>query len=139
MFVALDEASFFVSTEMGDRTAAEVYRATRPSIAQFGEVGQMIVSSSPSGPAGWFADHGHQVERGEMDGWRAWPVPTEEMNPRVPASFLRAEEKAYPETFASEYLAQFEGGSAFLDMQMVHIDSPWGSPSRSRRTTGRRV
>ena len=122
----MDEAAFFLSTEMGDRTAAEVFRAIRPSIAQFGEVGQMIVSSSPMGPSGWFADYWHQVERGEMDGWRAWQVPTAEMSPARACVVFAGRGALLPGDLRKRIFGRVEGGSAFFDMQIVHINSGLG-------------
>ena len=54
-FAAMDECAHYVSVEEGDRAADSVYRALRPSLAQFGAGAQMLIVSSPSGPTGFFA------------------------------------------------------------------------------------
>jgi hypothetical protein len=120
---AMDEAAVMVTTEEGNQAAAQVYRALRPSVAQFGHLGRVVVASSPYGSAGWFADHWAKVDRGELAGWTAAQISTEQLNPQVPADFLADIERDEPDTFGSEHLALFEsGGQAFFDMSRFAPD-----------------
>lgn len=55
--LVMDEAAFFQSETDGPATADEVWRALSPSVAQFGDAGRIIVSSTPDkGLSGFFYD-----------------------------------------------------------------------------------
>jgi hypothetical protein len=113
----MDEAAAFVTTDDGNQAASMVYQALRPATAQFGNAGRMLIISSPQGSTGFFAEQWGKAHRGGLAGWEAQQLSTADMNPSVPRDFLEQIERDEPETYGSEYLAQFEsGGSQFFDM-----------------------
>jgi hypothetical protein len=119
----MDEAAFYVTTEDGDRAAAQVYQALRPATAQFGHAGRFLAISSPCGEVGWFAEMWGKAYRGELAGWEAQQASTAEMNPRVPSDYLAQLERDEPDTYGAEYMALFEsGGNAFFDMSRFAPD-----------------
>jgi hypothetical protein len=119
----MDEGAHFVTVEEGDRAAGTIYRALRPSLAQFGHAAQMLIVSSPSGSTGWFAEFWERADRGELTGWATAQVSSAEMNPSIPTDFLRDAERDDPDLYPSEYLALFESiGSSFFDMSRFAPD-----------------
>lgn len=100
----------------GDATAAEVWKALHPSTAQFGDGARVIVSSTPFGDAGFFAETFEQARSGALVGAVAARHSTAEVNPTIPAAMLEAERARDPESFAEEFEAAFLGsGAAFFD------------------------
>lgn len=112
--LVMDEAAHFLSETDGPATAQRVWEALRPASAQFGDAAQVIVSSSPLGPDGFFAVLFRRADGGEMRGWRAHRAASAEMNPTLTDEVLAALEAESPESFPSEYLADFESGSDLL-------------------------
>jgi hypothetical protein len=111
----LDELAHFVDTE-GNSAAETVVRALIPATAQFAELGRVIASSTPWGASGTFHDLFLQAETGELGDAVAHHATTAEANPSIDAAFLAAEERRDPESFRSEFLAEFIGsGGAFFD------------------------
>ena len=55
-FLALDECAHMLDSE-GNAAAEPLYDALAPSVAQFGDDGRIILSSSPYGDSGFFARH----------------------------------------------------------------------------------
>jgi hypothetical protein len=115
----MDEAAHFLSDTDGPQVADRVFEALMPATAQFGDDARVIVSSSPWGSEGLFARLWQQVDSGEVPG-RAWRLATADMNPTITEDFLAAEERRDPESFRSEYLAEFVGsGAAYLDPDAI--------------------
>jgi hypothetical protein len=115
----LDETAHMLDGD-GNQAADSVYRAFVPSVAQFGEQARVIVASSPYGTDGLFADLYRKAAAGELPGAVAQHASTAEANPAIPAEFLAAEEARDPDSFRSEYLAEFvQGGGAYLDWRRV--------------------
>jgi hypothetical protein len=111
----LDEAAHHVDTE-GNQAGPTVWQALYPSTAQFGDRARIIVSSTPYGQDGFFADRFELAASGELRDFVAHQYPTADVNPTISAAFLEDEEKSDPEGYRSEYLAEFvAGGDAFLD------------------------
>jgi Terminase large subunit, T4likevirus-type, N-terminal len=114
-----DEFAHFVDTD-GNSAAESVWRALVPSTAQFGDEARIIVSSTPYGSDGLFASLYQQASGGELADGQAHHATTAEANPTIPADFFAAEEARDPESFKSEYLAQFVGGGqSFLDPERI--------------------
>ncbi len=110
----MDEAAHFVDTE-GNASAEPVFRALVPATAQFGGLARVVVSSTPWGADGFFADLYQRAASGELEDAYAHHASTGEANPAIDRGFLAAEERRDPESFRSEYLAEFVGsGGAFF-------------------------
>ena len=62
----MDEAAHFVDTE-GNAAGEPVFRALVPATAQFGDLARVIVSSTPWGSDGFFADLYQRAASGELD------------------------------------------------------------------------
>jgi hypothetical protein len=117
--LVMDEAAHFVDGE-GNAAAEPVFRALVPATAQFGDLARIVVSSTPWGAEGWFSDIYQRAASGELEDAYAHHATTAEANPAIDAAFLAAEERRDPESFRSEYLAEFVGsGGAFFDPENV--------------------
>jgi len=115
-----DELAHFVSETEGPAVADRVLEALLPATAQFGNQARVIASSTPWGSDGCFAEHFTRARSGELADARAHHATTAEMNPTIDPAFLAQEEARDPESFKSEYLAQFVGsGGAFFDYENV--------------------
>lgn len=115
----LDELAHFVDTE-GNSAAESVWRALTPGVIQFGPDARIIASSTPWGSDGLFSETFQRASSGEIEGAVAQHATTQEMNPTIDASWLAAEERRDPESFKSEYLAQFVGsGGAFFEAENI--------------------
>jgi hypothetical protein len=116
----LDEFAHFHSETDGPAAADRVFEALVPSTAQFGGLSRVIVSSTPYGQAGMFADLFRRASTGELADAVAHHAATAEMNPTVEPEFLVAERARDPEGFEQEYEASFlSGGAAYLDPRVV--------------------
>jgi hypothetical protein len=116
----MDEAAHFLSDTEGPQVAERVFSSLVPSTAQFGPLSRVIVSSTPYGSDGFFADLYGRVTAGEIEEAAAFNLPSREMNPTLDAEFLARERARDPEGFASEYEATFQGGGlSFLDPATV--------------------
>jgi Terminase large subunit, T4likevirus-type, N-terminal len=114
----MDEAAHFLSeTQTEASTLGEnVFRALMPATAQFGAHGQIVVSSTPFGTAGFFADIYARAKSDELADAQAHHATTAEVNPTITTAFLTDEERRDPESFRSEFLAEFVGsGGAFFE------------------------
>jgi hypothetical protein len=111
----MDEAAHFLDTD-GNSAAEAIWQALVPSTAQFGDAARVIVSSTPYGQAGLFADLWHRAAAGELADAVAQHASTAEANPTIERALLEQEHARDPEGFRQEYEASFlAGGSSFLD------------------------
>jgi hypothetical protein len=116
----MDEAAFFQSETEGPQVADRVFEALVPSTAQFGALARIILASTPYGTDGLFAETWQRASNGEIPNAVAQRATTREVNPTIDAGFFEAEEARDPDTFRSEYGAEFVGsGGAFLDPEVV--------------------
>jgi hypothetical protein len=130
----LDELAHFLDGE-GNSAAESVWAALVPGTLQFGADARIIASSTPWGDSGLFADLHRQASSGELEDAVAWQEPTAAMNPQVDPAWLAAEERRDPESYKSEYLAQFVGsGGRFFDPAAV--DSAVSLPGELRPQDG---
>ena len=131
--VVFDELAHFTDTENGYQAGEQVYRALAPSVSQFGDLGRLVVCSTPRG------------ERGIL--WKLWQTQdptifkmqasTAEMNPSVPAELLQRESERDPELFKQEYLALFTaGGGAFLSPDALRACVGIPEHTHGRRVLG---
>jgi hypothetical protein len=131
--LAMDEAAFFYDND-GNAAAEPVWKALTPSTAQFGTHAQIILSSTPFGQSGLFAETWQRAHDGEIADAVAHHSTTAQMNPTITAEFLAAEQARDPDSFRSEYLAEFVGsGEAFLDFERIDLCGvPTASPKDAR-------
>ncbi|MGI8731072.1 MAG: terminase large subunit domain-containing protein [Solirubrobacteraceae bacterium] len=119
--LVLDEFAHFLDTE-GNASDASIYQAAKPSLAQFGQLGRLILCSTPAGSGGKFADEFGRAVSGEEPTSLAWQLATDEVNVRIDADWLAAEERADPDMYASEYRARFVGGvGAFFNFARITV------------------
>lgn len=116
----MDEAAHFLSETEGPQVAERVFASLAPSTAQFGDLARIVLASTPYGQDGRFAQLYAQAASGELADAAAHRATTAEVNPTIPPALLAREQARDPETFRSEYLAEFVGGGAsFLDPQRI--------------------
>lgn len=106
----LDELAHYVDND-GNRSGDQVYEALTPSIATFGLDGKVISISSPYIKAGIFYNiyldsigrEGEEPDHNKI----MFRVPTWEMNDTITFEYLETEKKRNPESFDSEFGAEF--------------------------------
>jgi hypothetical protein len=119
--LALDELAHFLDSD-GNSSAAQVWAAMTPSVAQFGSLGRVIASSTPAGTGGLFAELFQRASSGEDESAVAFQHATWEMNPRIDRAWLAAQEADDPDMFRAEFGAEFIGGaSGLLDWDRVQV------------------
>lgn len=129
----MDEVAHFLDTD-GNSAAENVWQAFVPATAQFGDDARIIVSSTPWGSTGLFADLYGQAVAGEIPAARAHHATSVEVNPTLTVDFLEQERLVLgADQYAAEYLADFvAGGGAFLDADQIRaavVDRPPLDPS----------
>jgi hypothetical protein len=140
--LVLDEAAHFLTDTEGPQAADRVYRALSPSTAQFGDAARVLLSSTPWGVDGLFAEMLGKAESGELGrGAVGVRETTREMNPTITDAYLATELARDPEGYRSEFLAELIGsGSAYLDPErleaaivgpMVPVDPSMGQDWRA--------
>jgi hypothetical protein len=116
-FLALDEfAHHYDIEEGGPQTAQRVWAAMTPSVAQFAELGRIVVLSTPLASDGTFAELYAKAASGELPRAKAFHAPTSD-NPLIDADYLAAQEAALgTDDFRREFGAEFiAGGAAFIE------------------------
>jgi hypothetical protein len=106
----LDEIAHFIDNE-GNRSGDQIYEAMTPSIASFGLDGKIVNISSPYIKAGIFYDlyldsigrEGEEPDKNKT----MFRIPTWEMNEDITFEYLDSEKKRNPESFDSEFGAEF--------------------------------
>jgi phage terminase large subunit-like protein len=120
-FVHFDEfAHFFDIEEGGPAVASKVWAALTPSVLQFRAYGRVVVTSTPAGSDGMFAELYAKARGGEIAGAVAFHAASAE-NPLVDPTFLEGQEVALGEDdYAREFGAEFiAGGASFLEASRV--------------------
>lgn len=118
--LVMDEAAHFLTETDGYQTAERVWEALVPSTAQFGDAARVIVASTPYGTQGLFAKL--HADAASLDDMVAHHATTAEVNPTIDPKFLKRAEKRDPESYKSEYLAEFVGaGDAFLNFERITV------------------
>ena len=80
------------------------------------------MSSTPYGTTGLFHDLWQRAHAGEIRDAVAQHAATEQVNPTIDAACFAMEEARDPDSFRSEYLAEFTGsGDAFLDFDRIDL------------------
>jgi len=106
----LDEIAHFIDNE-GNRSGDQIYEALTPSVATFGLDGKILCISSPYVKGGIFYDlyldamgrEGSEPDLNKI----MFRIPTWEMNESITFEFIESEKKRNPESFDSEFGAEF--------------------------------
>lgn len=115
----MDEAAHFLDTD-GNAAGDQLYQALAPSVAQFNNLGRILLLSSPWIQQGIFWDLYKQANSGQYRYMQCVNLPTWEVNPTISKEFLEQERSRDPELFAVEYGANFNQSlAAFIDMGLV--------------------
>jgi len=109
----LDEVAHFVDNS-GNRSGNTIYEALTPSIATFGMDGKILCLSSPYTKGGIFYDL-YLDSKGKTDdpddngdqNKRMFQIPTWEMNETITFEYLNSEKRRNPESFPTEFGAEF--------------------------------
>lgn len=106
----LDEIAHFIDND-GNRSGDQIYEALTPSVATFGLNGKIICISSPYIKGGIFYNLyldaiGREGEEPDLNK-AMFRIPTWEMNDTITFEYLESEKKRNPETFDSEFGAEF--------------------------------
>jgi hypothetical protein len=115
----MDEAARFVTETEGPQVAERVFGSLVPSTAQFGDLARIVVSSTPWGQDGFFAETFQRASSGELADAVAFRGTTAELNPSINPALLARERERDPDGFRSEYLAQFVGGGVVTDQYLA--------------------
>ena len=128
IFVALDEVAHFFKEGSGkatsDKSDKAVYEAVTPSLAMFkhpdeSPAGRIILISSPADKSGLLWDEYQRSFDPELGSDVLMiQLPSWEMNPKIPSSFLRSQYNKNAVVFDTEY------GSNFSDRLSGWLDDP---------------
>lgn len=120
-FLIMDEAAHFLDTD-GNSAGDQLYQALSPSVAQFGELGKILLLSSPWIQNGIFWDLYKQADSGQYTYMQCLNYPTWEINPTISKEWLEQERARDPELFKVEFGAAFTGNVAgFLDSELIDL------------------
>jgi phage terminase large subunit-like protein len=113
----LDESGHFQTDSDGVGAGKEVYQALAPSIAQFGDRGYIMFTSTPKWRAGLFWEQYRNGVEGIDPGLLVIKRATWEMNPKITREALEPEFRVNPDYATTEYGADFSAAEgAFLDI-----------------------
>jgi len=117
--VILDELAHFVDSD-GNSSADSVFDAVTPVLATFGELGRLIITTTPQARMGIVYDLFDRVTKGELDDTHLTKHSTREMNPKVSERVINNAIKRDSLSAAVEYFAEFSDPvAAFLDSQTI--------------------
>lgn len=112
----LDEAGHFQTDTEGTGAGKQVYQALSPSVAQFGELGYIMFTSTPKWRSGLFWEQFRNGTEGIDNQLLVLKRATWEMNPTITRESLEPEFRIDPDGAATEYGADFSAAEgAFLD------------------------
>jgi hypothetical protein len=75
------------------------------------------------GTDGTFAETWKRADEGALPGWAAFQYTSKELNPTLADEWLAEVEAESPETYGSEYLAEWtSGGDRWLDRSRIRVD-----------------
>jgi len=98
-------------------------------VSQFGTDARVLVLSTPYGDTGFFAELHKRARESEIPDAVAAHATTAEMNPTVDSEILAAEAARDPDSFRSEFLAEFlSPGDAYIDFNRFELGPPDPTP-----------
>jgi hypothetical protein len=114
--LVLDESGHFQTDSEGVGAGKEVYQALSPSVAQFGDRGYVMFTSTPKWRSGLFWEQWRNGTEGIDPQLLVIKRATWEMNPTITRESLEPEFRVDPDGAATEYGADFSAAEgAFLD------------------------
>lgn len=114
-----DEIAFALEGE-SNAGAESIFRALSPAVAQFGNLGKILLISSPYKKQGLFWDMYRNGKNGKHQTIQAVNYPSWEVNPTLSKEFLKQEKARDPELFDVEYGANFFNNlNSYLHSDMV--------------------
>lgn len=117
--VIFDELGHFVDTT-GRMSGTACYNSLTPNIADYGDVGKIIVLSTPGAKSGILWDLYQWDKGGKTPRTFLVKKPTWEMRPNISKYFLETEKNKNPYVFQCEYGAEFyEVIDAFLNPRKI--------------------
>lgn len=115
----LDEAAFFVDT-LGNSSAESIFTALEPTVATFGEMARIVITTSVGAKTGLVYDLYDRSTQGDLPGWYVTRVPTQEMNPKVSAKTIESALKRDAEGAEAEYFCEWrERTEAFFNSEAL--------------------
>lgn len=123
-FLMLDEAAHMLDADSNDgqQAASRIFGALAPSTAQFGDLARIVISSTPLGDSGFFAEIAEKARSGELADACLTHLPTWEVNPTISSEFLQSEQLRAPEEYDAEYGASFvSAGGLYLDFSRFQV------------------
>jgi len=115
----LDEAAFFVDT-MGNSSAEVIFEALSPTVATFGEMARIIITTSVNAETGLVYELYDRTLSGELDDWHITKKATRELNPKVSEKVINSALKRDPESAQAEYFAEFRAQlESFLSAEAI--------------------
>lgn len=119
-FLVMDEAAHFVDTN-GNNSGDQLYQSLSPSIAQFGRLGKILLTSSPWIQSGLFYSLYSKASKGGLQHIYTVSQPSWVMNPTLSSDFLEEQKVLLgQEVFGAEYGAEWTSSlSAFLSSELI--------------------
>ncbi len=115
--VILDEFAHFTDTE-GNASGSNILQALTPATAQFGELGKILILSTPWLKRGSFYELFEQSKTNPRI--KVYRYTTRQVNPTISDAELQFERDRDPTAYAVEFEAQFaEDSSSFLDPELI--------------------
>ena len=117
--IIFDELAHFVDTN-GNASGKKVYEALKPNISIFGDVGKVLILTTPGPKSGIVWELVKAKDGGGLPLTLIKKAPTWEMNKTISKAFLDSERDRDPVTFGCEYGGEFyESIDAFLDPRKI--------------------
>lgn len=117
--LVLDEAAFFVDT-LGNSSAEAIYTALSPTVATFGELARIVITTSVNTQSGLVYELYDRANSGELDEWHVTKKDTRALNPKVSQRIIDSAMKRDPEAAAAEYYSEFrEPTEAYLSGEAI--------------------
>lgn len=117
--VVLDELAHFVDSS-GNASADQVFDAFSPTVATFGDLGRIVITTTPMSRTGIVFDLYDRSEKGELDDFFVTRRATRELNPKVSERTIARAMKRDELSAMVEYFAEFSDPVAsYLDSEAV--------------------
>lgn len=104
--IVLDELAHFIDSQ-GNQSADAVFDAFSPTVATFGELGRIVITTTPAARTGIVFDLYDRSQQGELEDFFISHKTTREMNPRVSQKTIDRAMNRDSLSASTEYLAEF--------------------------------
>ena len=129
--VIIDELAAMAGEDPDKSLDKALYDDLKPSVATFGRLGKIVCLSNPKGPVGLLYKL-FEDSFGD-DTMLMFQLPTWKTNPKIEQSYLDAERRKDPYSFAMQFGAQFGTGGAQPFLPPDAVKEAFESSSRHRR------